>query len=190
MNSDYSKTIAALRRRGYEAVSAATAEDARQIVLKEATSAASVGWGGSETIKAIGVRDALLASGKEIREHRADVDLFLLSANAITEDGIIVNIDGTGNRVAASIFGPRRVVYVIGRNKLVAGGVLEAIRRAKRRACGPNCRRLGKKTPCAETGLCGDCDSPDRICKVTAVFDRCPSHTSTLAIIVDEDLGF
>ena len=72
----------------------------------------------------------------------------------------------------------------------LAGGVMEAIRRAKKTASPPNCRRLGKKTPCAELGVCADCDSPDRICKVTAVFDRCPTHTSTLVVLVDEDLGY
>ena len=187
---DYGKTVEALRRRGYDAAFAATKENAAAIVMKEAETARSVGWGGSESVKALGVREELLASGKEIRDHQTIMDLFLLSANAITEDGVIVNIDGTGNRVAASIYGPKRVVYVIGRNKIVAGGVLEAIGRAKRCACGPNCRRLGKRTPCAETGLCADCNSPDRICKVTAIFDRCPSRTSTLVMLVDEDLGY
>ena len=188
--NDYAKTVAALRRRGYEATAVATREEAAALVLKEAEAAQSVGWGGSESVKALGVREALAAAGKEIRDHQTQMDLFLLSANALTEDGVIVNIDGTGNRIAASIYGPKRVVYVIGKNKLVAGGVLEAIGRAKRSACGPNCRRLGKRTPCAEKNLCADCDSPDRICKVTAVFDRCLSHTSTLVILVDEPLGY
>ena len=186
----FEKTVDALKRRGYDAVAVATRDEAKAIVMKEAESAASVGWGGSETIKEIGARAALESSGKEIRDHQTQMDLFLLSANAMTEDGIIVNIDGTGNRVAASIFGPKRVVYVVGRNKIVPGGVLEAIVRAKKFACGPNCRRLSKKTPCATFNTCADCDSPDRICKVTAVFDRCPSHTSTLVIIVDADLGY
>ena len=186
----FEKTVEALRRRGYEAIAVATRDEAKAVVLKEAESAASVGWGGSETIKEIGARAALEASGKEIRDHKTQMDLFLLSANAMTEDGIIVNIDGTGNRVAASIFGPKRVVYVVGRNKVVPGGVLEAIVRAKKFACPPNCRRLSKKTPCATLGTCADCDSPDRICKVTAIFDRCPSHTSTLVVLVDEDLGY
>ena len=186
----FDKTIAALKRRGYEAVAVATAEEAKAEVMKEAASADSVGWGGSETLKEIGVRQALEASGREIRDHQTQMDLFLLSANAMTEDGIIVNIDGTGNRVAASIFGPKRVVYVVGKNKLVPGGVVEAVARAKKCACPPNCRRLAKKTPCAEIGACADCDSPDRICKVTAVFDRCPSHTSTKVILVDAALGY
>ena len=143
-----------------------------------------------ESVKEIGARDALVATGKEIRDHQTSMDLFLLSANAITSDGVIVNIDGTGNRIAASIYGPKRVVYVIGRNKVVNGGLLEAIARAKRCACPPNCRRLNKKTPCADLGVCADCDSPDRICKVTAFFDRAPTRTPTKVILVDEDLGY
>ena len=186
----YEKTVAALKRRGYEAVAVATKAEALAEVLKEAETAQSVGWGGSESVKEIGARDALMASGKEIRDHQLQMDLFLLSANAMTEDGVIVNIDGTGNRVAASIYGPKRVVYVVGRNKLVAGGVLEAIARAKKCACPPNCRRLAKKTPCAELGVCADCNNADRICKVTAIFDRCPSRTSTKVILVDETLGY
>ena len=184
------RAVEGLRRRGYEAVFARTPEEAAALVMREAEHAASVGWGGSETIKALGVRERLAAAGKEIRDHQLGMDLFLLSANALTADGRIVNIDGRGNRVAASIAGPSRVVYVIGRNKIVEGGVDDAIARIKRCACPPNCRRLGKKTPCAVTGVCADCDSPDRICKVTAVFDRRPTGISTLAIVVDADLGY
>ena len=106
------------------------------------------------------------------------------------EDGRLVNIYGNGNRVAASINGPRRVCYVVGRNKIVAGGVDDAIARIKRCACPPNCRRLGKKTPCAATGVCADCDSPDRICKVTVVFDRKPTGVACEVVLVDEDLGY
>jgi len=190
MNEILKRTIEGLCRRGFEAELVATKAEAKTLVLKEAESAQSVGWGGSETLKEIGARETLMASGKEIRDHQTSMDLFLLSANAITSDGVIVNIDGTGNRVAASIFGPKRVVYVIGRNKIVNGGVLEAIARAKRLACPPNCKRLARKTPCAETGICADCDSPDRICKVTAIFDRAPTHTPTRVILVDEDLGY
>ena len=184
------KTVAALERRGFEAVAVATRQEALELVLEEAGRAASVGWGGSETLKELGVREAVAALGREIRDHQLEMDLFLLSANALTADGRIVNIDGRGNRVAASIAGPKRVVYVIGRNKIVEGGIDEAVARIKRCACPPNCRRLGKKTPCAATGVCGDCDSPDRICKVTAVFDRKPTGVSVKVILVDEDLGY
>jgi len=190
MNESLTLAVEGLRRRGFEAEVVATKAEALSLVMKEAEPAQSVGWGGSESVKEIGARDALVASGKEIRDHQTSMDLFLLSANAITSDGVIVNIDGTGNRIAASIFGPKRVVYVIGRNKVVNGGVLEAIARAKRCACPPNCRRLNRKTPCAELGVCADCTSPDRICKVTAVFDRAPTHTPTKVILVNEDLGY
>ena len=186
----FEQTVEALKRRGFEVETAATRQEALGLVMKEAESAASVGWGGSESVKEIGARDALTASGKKICDHQLETDLFLLSANALTADGRIVNIDGRGNRVAASIAGPKRVVYVIGRNKIVEGGIDEAIARIKRCACPPNCRRLGKRTPCAETGICGDCDSPDRICKVTAIFDRRPTGVSAKVILVDEDLGY
>ena len=185
--------VEALKMRGFEAVAVATKAEALALVMKEAESAASVGWGGSETIKEIGARQAIVDSGKEVRDHSLDCDLFLLSANALTRDGRIVNIDGRGNRVAASICGPRRVVYVVGRNKVVDGGIDAAIARIKAKACPPNCRRLGKRTPCALTGACAGgagCSSPDRICKVTAVFDRKPTGVSAKVILVDEDLGY
>ena len=184
------RAVEGLRRRGFDAVFARSREEAVALVMKEAEGAASVGWGGSESVKELGVREMLAEAGKEIRDHELVMDLFLLSANALTADGRIVNIDGRGNRVAASIAGPKRVVYVIGRNKIVEGGVDDAIARIKRCSCPANCRRLGKKTPCALTGVCAECDSPDRICKVTAIFDRCPTGVSALAIVVDADLGY
>ncbi len=184
------KLVEALKKRGFEAEFAATRDDAARIVLAEAVNAASVGWGGSETVKELGLREAMADAGKEIRDHQLEMDLFLLSANAVTLDGRIVNIDGRGNRVAASIAGPKRVVYLIGRNKIVDGGLDAAIDRIKRFACAPNCRRLGKLTPCAETGVCVDCDSPDRICKVMAVFDRKPTGVSAKVVVIDSDLGY
>lgn len=184
------KLVESLKKRGFEAEYAATRDDAVRLVLSEAVNAKSVGWGGSETVKELGLREAMVDAGKEIRDHQLETDLFLLSANAVTIDGRIVNIDGRGNRVAASIAGPKRVVYVIGRNKIVDGGIDAAIARIRRFACAPNCRRLGKLTPCAETGVCVDCDSPDRICKVTAVFDRKPTGISAKVIVVDADLGY
>lgn len=184
------KLVESLKKRGFEAEYAASREDAVSLVLAEAVNARSVGWGGSETVKELGLREAMADVGKDIRDHQLEMDLFLLSANAVTLDGRIVNIDGRGNRVAASIAGPKRVVYLIGRNKIVDGGIDAAIDRVKRFACAPNCRRLGKRTPCAETGVCADCDSPDRICKVMAVFDRKPTGISAKVIVVDSDLGY
>lgn len=184
------KLVESLKKRGFEAEYAASRGDAVSLVLAEAVNARSVGWGGSETVKELGLREVMVDAGKDIRDHQLEMDLFLLSANAVTLDGRIVNIDGRGNRVAASIAGPKRVVYLIGRNKIVDGGIDAAIDRVKRFACAPNCRRLGKRTPCAETGVCADCDSPDRICKVMAVFDRKPTGISAKVIVVDSDLGY
>jgi len=183
----------ALRRRGFEAEVVGTGAEACGLVMEEASGAQSIGWGGSETIKEIGARKLLEESGREIRDHKTLCDLFLLSANALTADGRIVNIDGTGNRVAASVFGPKRVVYVVGRNKIVSGGIDEAIARIRAMACPPNARRLGKRTPCGLAGRCvggAGCDSPDRMCKATVVFDRKPTGISAKVVLVDQDLGY
>ena len=184
------ESVEGLKKRGFDAEFVRTGAEAVALEMREAETAQSVGWGGSETVKALGLRERLVAAGKEVRDHQLVMDLFLLSANALTADGRIVNIDGNGNRVAASICGPKRVVYLVGRNKIVDGGVDAAIARIKKFACPPNCRRLGKKTPCALTGVCGDCDSPDRICKVTAIFDRKPTGISAKVIVIGEDLGY
>ena len=183
------KVVEGLKRRGFDAAYCATAEEAAAAVMAEVDAAQRVGMGGSVTMKELGVTAKLEASGK-LLTRGADCDLFLLSANAVTADGRIVNIDGNGNRVAASVSGPKKVVYAIGRNKIVDGGIDAAIARIKERACPPNCVRLGKQTPCAATGKCADCDSPDRICKVTAIFDRRPTGTPTAVYVVDADLGY
>ena len=192
MKETCEKVVEALKKRGFEAFYCATKEDAAKAVLAEIDAVGRVGMGGAMTMRDLGVTEKLEASGK-LLTRGADCDLFLLSANAITVDGRIVNIDGNGNRVAASICGPKRVVYVIGRNKIVDGGIDEAIARIRHCACPPNAKRLGKRTPCGLAGACvgGEgCDSPDRMCKVTAVFDRKPTGTPTKVILVDEDLGY
>jgi hypothetical protein len=186
---DLEEVSASLRKRGFDS-HVCTREEAVQFVLDAAKSSDNVGWGGSETIKQLDLRDEIVRLGKEIRDHRTDCDLFLLSANALLTDGRIVNIDGRGNRISASIYGPKRVIYIIGKNKIVSGGLEEGIARIKKFACPPNAKRLGKNTPCALTGVCGDCDSPDRICKVTAIFDRVPTATPTSVLLVDENLGY
>lgn len=183
------KTAAALRARGFEVTCCASGAEAKARVLAAAKDASAIGHGGSATLKQLGIPEALAAEGKA-PERKSAVDLFLLSANALTADGRIVNVDGTGNRVAASVFGPKKVMYVIGRNKIVEGGIDEAIARIKRCACPPNARRLGRNTPCALTGVCADCDSPERMCKVTVIFDRKPSGIACEVVLVDEELGF
>ena len=109
-------------------------------------------------------------------------DTFLSSSNAISEDGQLVNIDGNGNRVACLIAGPSHVIVVAGMNKLT-GSVEEAISRIRHTAAPPNCVRLNLKTPCASSGLCGDCQSPDSIC-CQVVVTRRSRHPGRITVIL------
>jgi L-lactate utilization protein LutB len=189
MENTCKNAVEALKRRGYDAMYCSSVDEAAAAIKNEIENVEWVGMGGSVTMKELGVAAYLETVGK-LSTRGADCDLFLLSANALTSDGRIVNIDGNGNRVAASVSGPKKVVYAIGRNKIVDGGIDAAITRIKEKACPPNCIRLGKNTPCAATGKCADCDSPDRICKVVAIFDRRPTGTPTTVYIVNADLGY
>lgn len=206
MDNELTLVAESLRKRGFDVEICATKEDAAEKVMAIAKDATSVGFGGSRTLAELQLPEKMAAAGKTILRHgdpdltpeqkmevmrqELTCDLFLLSANALTLDGRIVNIDGNGNRVAASIFGPQGVVFVVGRNKLIDGGIDDAIQRIKTEACALNCRRLGRKTPCAVTGVCADCDSPDRICRATVILERRPTRTPSTVILVDENLGF
>ncbi len=196
-----------LQARGFEAEVCATREAARERVLDVAKDAATIGFGGSLSVACLNLTRALRDAGKEILNHgfpnlsaeekmeimrrQLTCDLFLSSTNALTEEGELVNIDGNGNRVAAMIFGPKRVVVVAGRNKLVTGGVPAAIARIAAVAGPVNAYRLGKKTPCAATGTCVDCAraNEETICRVTTVLRRRPRCTPFTVLLVNEDLG-
>ena len=118
-----------------------------------------------------------------------DSDVFLASANAITEDGVIVNIDGNSNRVSAIAQGPRKVVFIVGMNK-VCDDVDGALKRARNVAAPINAQRFGLSTPCAKTGSCFNCKSPDTICCQFLItrFSRHPGRIHV--ILVNDDLGF
>lgn len=200
------KTVASLEKNGFTARFCATQQEAAEYIVAEATDAASVGFGGSMSVVALGVEQVLREQGKEIlnhafpglsREERVAVmrrqltcDLFLSGSNAVTLNGELVNIDATGNRVASMIFGPRKVIVVAGRNKLVEGTVQDAIYRVKNRATPPNARRLNFNTPCSVSGSCSNCNSPDRICRATTIIDRKPRMTDFHVLVVNTDLGF
>lgn len=200
------KAVAALATNGFNALYCATPRDAAEVVLAEAAGAASIGFGGSMSVVGLDVESRLREMGKEIlnhsnpalsRDERIEVmrrqltcDLFLSGTNALTLSGELVNIDATGNRVAAMIFGPRKVIVVAGRNKLVDGTAREAIARVKSMATPPNSRRLKFKTPCASSGFCSDCNSPDRLCRATTILDRRPRMTEMTVLVVNADLGF
>lgn len=164
----------------------------------------TVGFAGSITLNEIGIKHFLQERGNMILDpflpnlSKADSlrvrreiftsDVFITGANAIVEDGRIVNLDGTGNRVAATIFGPKRVIFVAGVNKLVPT-LDAAMHRIYHTAAAANCHRLDMKTPCADTGVCTDCRATDRSCCVTVITERPPKWTPTIVILVNEPLG-
>ena len=199
------KAVEALGQNGFTSAYYRTAQEARDYILREAAGAGNVGFGGSRTIVDLGVQDELQAQGKEILNHalpglspedkmtimrrQLTCDLFLTSTNAVTLSGWLVNIDGNGNRVAAMTFGPKKVIVVVGRNKLVDGDLQAAIDRVKGYASPPNARRLSLNTPCAKTGFCSNCNSPERICRITTVIDRKSRAMDIRVLVVNEDLG-
>lgn len=196
-----------LRARGFAAEVCATRAEARARILEMAQSAGSVGFGGSLSVACLNLTRELREAGKEILNHgfpnltpeekmeimrrQLTCDLFLASTNALTEDGVLVNIDGNGNRVAAMFFGPHQVALVVGRNKLVEGGVHAALARIAAVAGPVNAHRLGKKTPCAATGACAACSGacPESICRVTTIIKQRPACTPITVLLVNEDMG-
>jgi YkgG family uncharacterized protein len=200
------KAVDSLVRNGFGAVCCATPREAFDRIITEAGDARTVGFGGSMSIVGLEVEARLREMGKEIlnhaspdlsRDERMEImrcqltcDLFLSGTNALTLSGELVNIDATGNRAAAMFFGPRKVIVVVGRNKLVDGTVHDAINRVKNWATPPNSKRLNFKTPCAGTGFCSDCNSPDRLCRVTTIIERKPRFTDLRVLVVNADLGF
>jgi len=204
MISQLHKTAAALAERGFEPHVFDTAEQAAGFVLSAVAPGALVAVGGSMTIKNLGLADRLRAQGHEVLWHweaaPADrpallaramhADMYLASANALTEAGQIVQIDGTGNRVGAMTYGVKTVCLIVGRNKLVSGGYAQAVQRIKSVACPKNAQRLGLDTPCARTGKCNAAKCRNSMCSVTGVFDRAPGGRRFIVLLVDEELGY
>jgi L-lactate utilization protein LutB len=200
------KAVDSLSGNGFTALFCPSEQDAVDYIIAESAEAVSVGFGGSMSIAGMGIESRLREMGKEILNHGSPTlsrdekmelmrrqltcDLFLSGSNALTLSGELVNIDATGNRVAAMFFGPRKVIVVVGRNKLVDGSAHDAIKRVKNWATPPNSKRLNFKTPCASTGFCSDCNSPDRLCRVTTIIDRKPRFTDMRVLVVNTDLGF
>ncbi|MGI6575848.1 MAG: lactate utilization protein [bacterium] len=204
MEEKLMQVVEALRKRGIKADFVPDKESAKKELLERIPAGASVGIGGSITIEQLGVEKALADKGCNVYWHwraskeetmqtrRAAVaaDIYLASSNAITEDGRLVNIDGMGNRLTGMVFGPPRVILVIGSNKL-APNLDAAIDRARNKATVPNVKRLGIKAPCYYTGHCiSDCASPSRACKVLMVIERKPTATDIEVILVGEELGY
>lgn len=191
----------ALEKRGYTVHLFQTAQQARDYLLSAIAPHQSVGFGGSMTLKDMGLEQALTQRGnpvywhwtaedKELAQRSAAVaDVYLTSANAVTKSGQIINVDGHGNRVAATLHGPGRVIFVVGRNKICAN-YDAAIQRLKRVVCPANAKRMALDTPCAMLGFCVDCDSKQRICNATVVLEHRLMGYQMDVILVDEDMGY
>ena len=186
-----------LEARGFSVSTFSTAAEAAAY-LDSAIDGTTVGIGGSMTVQQMGLHEKLAApnevhwhctDGPEARAKAAHADVYITSANGLTENGEVINIDGAGNRVASTLYGHKRVYFIIGRNKL-APTYDEALWRARNIAAPKNAQRLGKKTPCAVKGdRCYDCKSPDRICRGLVVLWGPSMGVETEIVLVDEDLG-
>jgi L-lactate utilization protein LutB len=200
--------LSSLRKNGFETFYFSTPEEAVSKVLDMVPKGALVGIGGSVTLREMGLLKSLEEKGVELADHwtarhggatREEVmrirrqhlnsDVFITSTNAVTETGELVNVDGTGQRVAAMIFGPKKVIVVAGVNK-IAGDLDECLWRASNVASPMNAKRLSRKTPCTVTGECEDCDSPERICNITTIIHRRPRETEVTVILVGKELGY
>ncbi len=190
-------------KRGFEAYYCPTKEEALQKAISLIPENHVVSWGGSVSINDIGLRPYVLEHRQVIDRDTAKTpeerqqllrqallcDTFIMGTNAATEDGQLYNIDGTGNRVAALIFGPKQVVVIVGMNK-VEPTLEAAVTRARTVASPMNMQRFNKKTPCSVTGMCADCLSPDSICNQMVRTRRCAPAGRIKVIIVGENLGY
>ena len=192
-----------LRNRHFDAWYCDTKEDALAKVLELIPEGAKIGWGGVLAAQQIGLFDALRAGNYDLldrdlcetaqeREQMMKdalfADVFLTGANGLSLDGQMVNIDGTGNRVGAIIYGPKKVIVIAGMNK-VCDTMEEAVKRAREVAAPLNMMRFMKDTPCAATGKCGDCKAEGCICNQIVITRHCRPVGRIQFVLVGEQLG-
>jgi len=207
-NEDRGKrAVEALKKRGFSAHYVETQARAKEMILKEIPSGATVGVGGSVTVRGLGVLEELKAKGHKVLDHweiphsaveesfqmrraQQTSDVFLTSSNAITLEGQLVNTDGSGNRVNAMTFGPRKAIVVAGVNKIVPD-LERALQRIKEIGVPMNSKRLQINPPCIQAGKCVDCRVPQRACRITSIIEwKPPFFSDYLVIIIGEELGF
>ena len=193
-----------LQRRHIEGFYCPSGEEAVKKVSELIADGSTVTWGGTMTVRDLGIPEHLKSRGtlevidrdlaETLEERQAmylrafSADVYLSSANAISEDGVIVNIDGAGNRVAAITWGPKKVIFVIGLNK-VTQTVEAALSRARGTASPINSARFDIKTPCKADGVCHNCNSPECICNYVHFLRNSPKGRHTV-ILVGENLGY
>lgn len=203
MEQRIEKVLKNLGKRNISAKFFETKEETREAILKEIKQEMSVGIGGSMSVKELNLYEDLIKAGNQVHWHwlsepskmsetrriAATSDIYLTGTNAITEDGELINIDGVGNRVASMFYGPQKVIVICGINK-ICSDLISAIDRIKNEACSKNANRLNLKTPCAVTGQCTDCQSPERMCNITTIISGRPMEIDLQVYIVGEKLGF
>ena len=199
------RLIKNLNRRNMEAFYCPTGEEAVRKVSELIADGSTVTWGGTATVRDLGIPDMLKRRGTlqvldrdtvETPEEKQamylkafSADVYLTSANAISEDGVIVNIDGNGNRVAAISWGPRKVIFVVGLNK-VAQTVEAALARARSVASPINTQRFDIQTPCRVDGVCHNCNSPESICSYVHFLRNSRTPGRHVVVLVGENLGY
>jgi hypothetical protein len=200
------KVVEALKKNHFAAEYLPDKEAVRQRILELIPTGASVGIGGTVTIRdELNIVDDLKKRGHKLfihnlphlspeenaalRRQQLTSDCFLASTNALTLDGQLVNVDGVGNRVAAMIYGPQKVIVVAGINKVVEN-VDSALKRIELWAAPMNNKRIGLPNPCTTTGVCMDCQGTTRICNVTTIIRKKPSQTDMTVLVVGEELGY
>lgn len=199
------KMVKAMQRRHFDAYYCATASEAKAKVNELIPDGASVTWGGTMTVRDMDIPQMLQERGTlkvwdrdkvETPEEKQKMylrafqaDYYLSSANAITEDGVIVNIDGNGNRVAAITWGPQHVIFVVGMNK-VAQDPEAALKRARSTAAPINAARFDIQTPCQLDGQCHNCNSPQSICNYIHFLRNSSKPGRIIVILVGENLGY
>jgi len=198
------KMMKSLQQRHYDAYYCHNAEELRAKVKELIPEGSTISWGGSMSIRDTGVtamlkygnykvfdRDDVTTNEDKVRIYRKafECDWYLSSVNAISEDGVIVNIDGNGNRVAAITWGPEHVLLIVGMNK-VCQDTDAAIKRARSTAAPINMARFDLKTPCQQDGTCHDCKSPDSICNYVSIQRMSHPANRHIVILVDEKLGY
>jgi L-lactate utilization protein LutB len=199
------RVVKNLKKHGFDAHFVDGMKAAGNCVLDMVSSFDTIGLGGSETTRSLGILETLEAAGKTIFDHwqegltrEQDLEIrlqqgrcqcFLCSANAIAATGEIVNVDGIGNRTNAMSFGVDKVIIVAGMNK-VRPDLDSALRRVSEIAAPMRAKSLGMETPCAETGMCTDCNAPQRICRITTILHRKPMLTDVSVILVNRAVGF
>ena len=195
------KVIRGLESRNMNGYYAATREEARAKALELIPEGSSVTMGGATSAHEIGLVQAVREGSYRFIDRNSfddprraltecyGADVFLTSANAITEDGVMVNIDGAANRIAALAFGPRKLVFIVGMNK-VCPDVDTAIKRARNVAAPINAQRFGLSTPCSKTGACADCKSADSICCQMLITRFAMDENRVHVVLVNDNLGF